>query len=77
MPEHAPKAAVVPAQPRIECALAEIEEPSVLRALLMTQKAAAQHGGERERDKSGDQNRGADGDREFMQQAPDNSSHEQ
>src|ERR1019366_3619275 len=41
------------------------------------QKAAAQHGGQADRDHAGNQNRGADGDCELAEQPAQNARHEQ
>src|SRR5208283_5229737 len=71
------QAAVVTAQPAIEDALAEIEEASVAGSLLVTEKAAAEHRSQGKGYESRYQDGGADGHREFMQQASDDSTHEQ
>ena len=77
VPQHPLEAAVITAQPGIENPLAQIEQPSMLRPLLVTEEAAAQHRSQGQRYESRNQNRGPDGDREFMQQTSDDSAHEQ
>src|ERR1019366_2620652 len=77
VPQDCLQAAVVTTQPAGKNALAEIEEPSVARPLLVTEKPAAEHRSQGERYESRNQDRGADRHREFMQQTSDDSTHEQ
>src|SRR5690242_1217798 len=69
------QAPIVCFQQPVEAALKNHEEKAMLGRLSVAKKATAEHGGESQRDDSGDQHCGHDGNGELMQQAAENSPH--
>ena len=70
------RGALVTGQQGGEEALERPIQPVVRAGVAVPQIAAAQHRRQRERDQAGHQNRRADGDRELVQQPPDDAAHE-
>src|SRR5437868_4082227 len=70
------KAALIKMQRAIKNALGLLIKPAMVLFSAVMQKAAAQHGRERQRDESGDQDGDADGDGKFVQQPSDDAAHE-
>jgi hypothetical protein len=71
------EAGLVSGQQGVEEALEDLEQAAVRIGFRVLEVTAAEHRCEGQRHEAGDQNRDADGDREFVQQAPDNAAHEQ
>ena len=64
-------------QHAVEQALAQRVKAAVALASGIAQELRAHHRGERQRDDRGHQDRGADGDGEFAEQAADEAAHQQ